>query len=425
METYCKNAEILCIGTEILMGNIVNTNAAYIAKELASLGVNLYYQSVVGDNPVRLKQSLELAFSRADTVITTGGLGPTYDDLTKETIAEYFGRKLVLHEPSYEKLCQYFARIGREMTDNNKKQAYMPEGCQVFDNPNGTAPGCCIQQDGKTLMMLPGPPREMKPMFDHWAVPILKQGNSKILVSKNLHFFGIGESMLENKLRDLMETSINPTIAPYAKTGEVMLRVTASVANEKDAETVMAPALARITAEAGQYLYGIDVGDLQTAAVLALKEKGLKVAAAESCTGGMVTERLTQVSGASQVLECGMCTYSNEMKAKLLGVKESTLQEFGAISQETAREMAEGIRQVSGADIGVSVTGNAGPSASEGKEVGLVYVGVSSDAFSEVLELHIRRTDDDAREYIRYLASSHAIHEILKAVKNFEKPLDK
>lgn len=420
-----KSAEILCIGTEILMGNIVNTNAAYIAKELATLGVNVYYQSVVGDNPVRLKKSLELAFSRADTVITTGGLGPTYDDLTKETIAEYFGRKLVLHKPSYEKLCQYFQTIGREMTDNNKKQAYMPEGCQVFENPNGTAPGCCIQQDGKTLMMLPGPPREMKPMFDHWVVPILKQGSSKILVSKNLHFFGIGESMLENKLRDLMETSTNPTIAPYAKTGEVMLRVTASVADEKDADAVMAPALERIMADAGQYLYGIDVGDLQTAAVSALKEKGLKVAAAESCTGGMVTERLTQVSGASQVLECGMCTYSNEMKAKLLGVKENTLQEFGAISKETAKEMAEGIRRVSGADIGVSVTGNAGPTASEGKDVGLVYVGVSSEAFSEVLELHIRRTDEDVREYIRYIASSNALYEILKAAKNFEKTLDK
>ena len=166
MQTHCKNAEILCIGTELLMGNIVNTNAAYIAKELASLGVNVYYQSVVGDNPERLKKSLELAFSRADTVITTGGLGPTYDDLTKETIAEYFGRKLVLHQPSYDKLCKYFAATGRKITDNNKKQAFMPEGCRVFDNPNGTAPGCCIQQDGRTLIMLPGPPREMKPMFD-------------------------------------------------------------------------------------------------------------------------------------------------------------------------------------------------------------------------------------------------------------------
>ncbi len=419
MQTYCKNAEILCIGTELLMGNIVNTNAVYIAKELATLGVNVYYQSVVGDNPDRLKKSLELAFSRADTVITTGGLGPTYDDLTKETIAEYFGRKLVLHQPSYDKLCKYFAVTGREMTDNNKKQAFMPEGCRIFDNPNGTAPGCCIQQDGRTLIMLPGPPREMKPMFDNWAVPILKEGNDHILVSKNLYFFGIGESSLENKLRDLMEKSQNPTIAPYAKTGEVMLRVTASVAKEEDAEGIMAPALERIMAEAGEFLYGVDVGDLQTAAVRTLKEKGLHAAAAESCTGGMVAERLTQVSGASEVFECGLCTYSNRMKEQLLGVKAKTLEQYGAVSRETAAEMAAGVRRVSGADIGVSVTGNAGPSPSEGKEVGLVYVGVDSDTFSEVSELHIRRTDDDAREYIRYLASSHALNEILKSAKKF------
>lgn len=295
----------------------------------------------------------------------------------------------------------------------------MPEGCRVFDNPNGTAPGCCIQQDGRTLIMLPGPPREMKPMFDNWAVPVLKEGNDHILVSKNLYFFGIGESSLENKLRDLMEKSRNPTIAPYAKTGEVMLRVTASVAKEEDAEGIMAPALERIMAEAGEFLYGVDVGDLQTAAVMAMKEKGLHAAAAESCTGGMVAERLTQVSGASEVFECGLCTYSNRMKEQLLGVKAKTLEQYGAVSRETAAEMAAGVRRVSGADIGVSVTGNAGPSPSEGKEVGLVYVGVNSDVFSEVLELHIRRTDDDAREYIRYLASSHALNEILKAAKKF------
>ncbi len=425
MEKNNRSAEILCIGTEILMGNIVNTNAAYIAKELASLGVNLYHQSVVGDNPVRLRESLEIAFSRADTVITTGGLGPTYDDLTKETIADYFGRKLVLHQPSYEKLCRYFAETGREMTDNNKKQAYMPEGCQVFDNPNGTAPGCCIEQDGKTLMMLPGPPREMKPMFDHWVVPLLRNGQHNILVSRNLHFFGIGESALESRLRNLMENSLNPTIAPYAKTGEVMLRLTASVAREEDANKVMEPAMEQIQKEAGQYLYGIDVGDLQTAAVRLLKQKGLKAATAESCTGGLVSERITQVSGASKVFECGICTYSNQMKASILGVKCETLQKYGAISKETAAEMAAGIRRVSGADIGVSVTGNAGPSASEGKDVGLVYVGVSSEPLSEVLELHIRRTDDDAREYIRYIASSNAIYEIIKAAKKFPKSIDK
>lgn len=419
MEQNMKSAEILCIGTEILMGNIVNTNAAYIAKELASLGVNLYHQSVVGDNPQRLHDSLVLAFSRADIVITTGGLGPTYDDLSKETIAAYFGRKLVLHEPSYQKLCDYFKRTGREMTENNKKQAFMPEGCTVFENPNGTAPGCCIEQDGKMLMMLPGPPREMKPMFDHWVVPILQKGNQKKLISKNLHFFGIGESMLENKLRTLMETSTNPTIAPYAKTGEVMLRVTASARDEEEAETLMAPALSEIKKEAGEFLYGVDVGDLQTAAVRLLKEKGLHVATAESCTGGLVSKRLTEVSGSSEVFECGICSYSNRIKQQMLGVQAETLEKFGAVSRETAAEMAERVRCISGADIGISVTGNAGPSASEGKEVGLVYVGVNSVLFSDVIELHIRRTDDDAREYIRWIASSNALNLLIQAAKKF------
>ncbi|MGI5893497.1 MAG: competence/damage-inducible protein A [Candidatus Merdivicinus sp.] len=417
MEHHTKSAEILCIGTEILMGNIVNTNAAYIAKELAVLGVNLYHQSVVGDNPQRLHDSLALAFSRADIVITTGGLGPTYDDLSKETIAAFFGQKLVLHEPSYQKLCEYFTRTGREMTENNKKQAFMPEHCIVFDNPNGTAPGCCIEQDGKMLMMLPGPPREMKPMFDHWVVPILRQNSDRKLVSKNLHFFGIGESALENKLRTLMEKSTNPTIAPYAKTGEVMLRVTAAVHDESEAEKLMAPVLQEINKEAGQFLYGIDVGDLQTAAVRLLREKGLHVATAESCTGGLVSKRLTEVSGSSEVFECGICSYSNRIKTQILHVQEETLQKFGAISKETAAEMAKGVRCLSGADIGISITGNAGPSASENKEIGLVYVGVDSDRYSDVLELHIRRTDEDAREYIRWIAASNALNLLIQTAK--------
>lgn len=419
------SAEILCIGTEILMGNIVNTNAAYIAKELAVLGVNLYHQSVVGDNPVRLRESLELAFSRADIVITTGGLGPTYDDLSKETIAAYFGRKLVLHQPSYDKLCAYFQRTGREMTENNKKQAFMPENCTVFDNPNGTAPGCCIQQDGKMLMMLPGPPREMKPMFDHWVVPILEKETGTRLFSKNLYFFGIGESSLESRLRELMEKSANPTIAPYAKTGEVMLRVTANAADEAEAERLMAPVLEEINRQAGEFLYGIDVDDLQTAAVRMLREKGLHAATAESCTGGLISKRITDVSGSSEVFECGICTYSNRMKESLLAVSQETLEQYGAVSARTASEMAAGIRRVSGAEIGVSATGNAGPNASEGKEVGLIYIAVDSDWHKEVLELRLRRTDEDAREYIRWVASSNALHLILKTAKKSQKGLDK
>lgn len=416
-----RSAEILCIGTEILMGDIINTNAAYIAKELAGLGINVYHQSVVGDNPQRLKESLALAFSRADIVITTGGLGPTYDDLSKETIAAYFNRKLVMDEESLHAIECHFLRLNRVMTDNNKKQAMMPEGCVIFANHNGTAPGCAIEgegeQQGKTAIMLPGPPREMKPMFEQGVKPFLLKDSDTRLVSHTMHFFGIGESMLESILHELMEESTNPTVAPYAKTGEVQLRVTARVKQGEDAEVLLQPVMEQIKEKVGEFLYGIDVGDLQTAAVWALKEKNLHVAVAESCTGGYVAKRITDVSGASDVFECGICSYSNRIKHQILGVKQETLDTFGAISEETAREMAEGVCRISGAEIGVSVTGNAGPQASEGKDVGLVYIGVDSDHFKKVFMLYVNRKDQDARETIRYLASSHALSLILKAVE--------
>ncbi len=419
-----RSAEILCIGTEILMGDIINTNAAYIAKELASLGINVYHQSVVGDNPKRLKESLELAFSRADIVITTGGLGPTYDDLSKETIAAYFHRELVMDEESLHRIECHFLRLNRVMTENNKKQAMMPQGCVIFPNENGTAPGCAIEgvgeQQGKTAIMLPGPPREMKPMFEQGVKPFLLKDSDTRLVSHTMHFFGIGESMLETILHDLMEESQNPTVAPYAKTGEVQLRVTARVKDGEDPQALLLPVMQTIREKVGEFLYGIDVGNLQTAAVQKLKEKHLRVALAESCTGGYVAKRITDVSGASEVFECGICTYSNRMKQELLGVKEETLNQYGAISEETAKEMAQGIRRVSGAQIGVAVTGNAGPNASEGKEVGLVYIAVDSDRFSKVFMLHVNRKDQDARETIRYLASSHALSLIMKAAEMAE-----
>ena len=245
-----RSAEILCIGTEILMGDIVNTNAAYIAKELAGLGINVYHQSVVGDNPQRLREALELAFSRADIVITTGGLGPTYDDLSKETIAAFFGRELVMDQESLHRIECHFLRQNRPMTENNKKQAMMPQGCIIFPNNNGTAPGCAIEgtgeQQGKTAIMLPGPPREMKPMFEESVKPFLLKDSDTRLVSHTMHFFGIGESMLESLLRDLMEHSLNPTVAPYAKTGEVQLRVTARVQNGEDAEALLQPVMEKI-----------------------------------------------------------------------------------------------------------------------------------------------------------------------------------
>ena len=416
-----RSAEILCIGTELLMGDIINTNAAYLAKELAGLGINLYHQSVVGDNPERLRQSLQLALKRADIVITTGGLGPTYDDLSKETIAACFGRTLVMDEDSLTRIQAHFLRLGREMTDNNKKQAMMPQGCVIFQNENGTAPGCAIEGsgelEGKTAIMLPGPPREMKPMFEQQVKPYLLKDSDTRLVSHTMHFFGIGESMLEDRLRSLMEKSLNPTVAPYAKTGEVQLRVTARVKNGEDPNALLEPVMEQIRQTVGEFLYGVDVGDLQTAVVRLLTEKGLKVAVAESCTGGYLAKRITDVSGSSKVFECGVCSYSNRIKHQLLGVSEQTLEEYGAISEQTAAQMASGVRKLSEADIGISVTGNAGPTADEGKEVGLVYIGVDSPKLTKVFTLHVNRKDQDARETIRYLASSHALSLILKAAE--------
>lgn len=416
-----KSAEILAIGTELLMGNTVNTNAAYIARGLAQNGVNVYHQEVVGDNPQRLKESLDQAFSRSDIVITTGGLGPTYDDLSKETIAAWFGRELVMDEESLQHIEEHFRKLNREMTDNNRKQAMMPEGCTIFPNPNGTAPGCAIEKDGKVAFMLPGPPREMKPMFDHYVIPYLMKDSDTVLESRMIYLFGIGESMLEHKLHDVMVASSNPTLAPYAKTGEVQLRVTARVARGEDPEAILQPMIDKVKEIAGEYIYGIDIGDLQTAAVTRLQEKGLHAATAESCTGGYVSKRLTEVSGASAVFDCAVCSYSNEIKEKVLGVSHETLERYGAVSEQTAKEMAAGIRRLSGAEIGVSTTGIAGPGGgSEEKPVGLVYVAVDSDRYSEVLKLNIPSRSEDAREYIRYIASSHALHLIWKAAGYFE-----
>lgn len=416
-----KCAEILCIGTELLMGDTVNTNAAHIGRRLAGAGINVYYQTVVGDNPERLRSALDIAFSRADIVIATGGLGPTYDDLSKETVAAWFGRKLVLHEASLRWIEQFFDRLGREMTENNKKQAMMPEGCTVFPNANGTAPGCAIEQDGKSAILLPGPPREMAPMFDCMVLPFLQKHTNHVLVSRCLHFFGIGESDLEQRLRRLMTESTNPTVAPYAKTGEVMIRVTARVREVAQAAAIIDPAIEQIRQAAGEYLYGMDIGNLETAVVELYTQKKLRLSSAESCTGGMVAQRITGVPGASAVFECGICSYSPRTKREMLGVREETVRKYGVVSEETAREMAAGARKVSGSDVAVAVTGNAGPEPSEGKPVGLVYVAVDSDWHSEVVQLSLSRRDDDAREYIRCYSSSQALDLALKAAWLCEK----
>lgn len=410
-------AEILCVGTELLLGDIVNTNAAYIARELAQKGINVYNQSVVGDNPKRLEESLTLAFERNDMVIMTGGLGPTYDDLTKEIVAAHFGKKLVLHQPSLDAIRVFFDKLGAEMTENNVKQAMMPEGCIVLPNHNGTAPGMIIEGEGKVAVLLPGPPREMTMMWQDSVNPYLESLSDEVIESHTIKLFGIGESAMEQMLHDYLLEHKNPTVAPYAKDGECMLRVTAKAHSKEEAEAMMAPMMAELTERLKEYVYGIDVPDIQTALVNTLKEKGMTVASTESFTGGLISKRITDVSGASGVFAFGACTYSNEAKEKVLGVKAETLESYGAVSRETAAEMAEGIRRVAGADIGISTTGVAGPEPSEGKPVGKVFIGVSYGDVTEVKELMLARGRVDDREMIRYIGSSHALIMAKKAAE--------
>lgn len=413
-------AEILCVGTELLLGDIVNTNAAYIARELANIGIGVYYQSVIGDNNGRLKEGLELAFSHADIVVMTGGLGPTYDDLTKETVADYFHKKMEMNEECLKSVEGFFKHVNRPMTENNKKQAMMPVGATVFPNENGTAPGLAISEGGKTAVLLPGPPSEMEPMFQKSVVPYLMGFSDKVLVSHNIRLFGIGESRLEDILYDLMKNSTNPTVAPYAKMGEVTLRVTAAADTKEKCEELIGPMISEIRDAVGEYIYGIDVPDLQTAAVNGLLEKKLKIATAESCTGGLVSQRITQVPGASEIFDCGVCSYANEIKHSVLGVDEETLGKYGAVSEQTAWEMARGVRKLAHADIGVSTTGIAGPGGgTPEKPVGLVYVGIDSDRLTTVLKLNIKYHKMNERTHIRHMAAQNVFKLILKALENY------
>lgn len=412
------NAEILCVGTELLLGDVVNTNAAYLSRELAACGIDCYYQSVVGDNPGRLAESLKLALSRADMVIMTGGLGPTYDDLTKETVAAYFGLEMELHQPSLDRMKSFFSGIGRHFTKNNEKQAYMPRGAAIFENDRGTAPGLAVEKDGKTVIMMPGVPGEMTAMFDNQVKPFLVGKSSHILRSRTIHIFGLGESAVEDVLHDSMLKHTNPTIAPYAKTGEVQLRITASAPDAAAADALIAPTLQEILALFPDNVYGVDAGDMQTALVDALTGAGRTIAVAESCTGGMVAARITEVPGASAVLLCGVCSYSNQSKVDFLGVNQATLDSCGAVSEETALEMARGVRLRSGADLGISTTGIAGPSGgTPEKPVGLVYVALSAADKEEALELRLSRGYADERQGIRNFACLHAMNLALRYVK--------
>ena len=419
--TPIRTAEILCVGTELLLGDIVNTNAAFLSKKLASLGIAVYHQTVVGDHPERLRVALEDAFEghgrpAADLVILSGGLGPTYDDLTKETVATYFGREMTMHEPSLTRIADFFARTGRIMTDNNKKQAMMPEGCVVFPNDYGTAPALAVGDGTRTAVMLPGPPAELIPIFNELVVPFLRHYTEGVLISRNIHIMGLGESAVEDILRDLMVSSENPTVAPYCKSGEVRLRVTARAESEAAASALCDNVVTEIRQHPGiqPFVYGVDCDNTETALVRLLAERRLTVATAESCTGGLIGGRITGVSGASQVFLGGCITYTNDMKIRLLGVNPLSIDAHTEVSAEVAAEMAAGVREKLGADVGLSATGYAGPTGgTDENPVGTVYVGVSTKDGTKAFHLYYPRK---SRDYIREAAASRVMLEAIKAI---------
>lgn len=407
--------ELISVGTEILLGDILNTDAQFLSIELAKLGISVIHQSTVGDNRERLLAQLKEAADRSDIIILSGGLGPTPDDLTKEVCCEFFGKKMFLHEPTVEKIKTYFSTKGMKMAQNNLKQAMLPKDCVIFPNDNGTAPGMAIEKDGVHILVLPGPPRELKPMFRNCAVPYLMQFSDRIIVSHNIRTFGIGESLMAERVNDLFDAE-NPTVAPYAKDGEALLRVTAMARTKEEAENLCKPVINEIKNRLDGFVYGVDYTCIEEAVIEKLKEKHIKVATAESCTGGLIAKRITDVPGASEVFDCGIISYANEIKHRVLGVSEDDLNKYGAVSEPVARQMARGALKVSGADIAVSVTGIAGPdSDSTNKPVGLVYIGLADRDNVWVRELRTSRKD---RSYNRYVSASNALNMIRLYIDN-------
>ena len=414
-------AEIIGVGTELLLGDIVNTNAQYLSQELAALGISVHYQTTVGDNKERLQRAMAQALQRSDIVITTGGLGPTSDDITKETICEGLGLPLVLHEPSLARIEQYFQRTGRKMPEINRKQAMLPRGCTIFANDQGTAPGCAISAGKQCIIMLPGPPNELIPMFESSVREYLAKFSDAALISRNIRIIGIGESQVEETLSDLV-TSTNPTVALYAKQGEVLVRVTARGQDPTQAAAISAVMVKTITDRLGSYVYGVDVDSLQEVVVRRLRELKLKIATAESCTGGLLSEKITDVPGASQVFEFGVSAYANRVKVEKLKVPPKLIQQKGAISEQVAIAMAVGAMRQGKAHIGVGITGNAGPTGDEGKPVGLVYVAICDRSQVWVKRLMIGRGTDN-RDFIRHIAVLQALNMVRLYLEQYPRPL--
>ena len=370
-------AEIITVGTEILLGDILNTNCRYLSRELAAMGIEMYYQITVGDNEERLLKTLKESLNRSDIVICTGGLGPTEDDITKEVCAKYFGYELELHKPSLDAMIERFKHMNRVPTKNNEKQAYFPKEAYILKNDNGTAPGCIMEKEGKMIVVLPGPPREMESMFENYVKPYLSKLTDDVIESEVLRIIGVGESKVENDILDIIDSQTNPTIATYAKGYECTLRITAKAKSVEEAKELIKPMSDEMKRRFGQSLYATGETSIEEVVSKMLVENNLKIAVAESCTGGMVSASLINYPGISSVFMEGCVTYSNEAKMKSLGVKKETLDVYGAVSDKCAKEMASGVAARYNTNIGIATTGIAGPGGgTDEKPVGLVYFGI-------------------------------------------------
>ena len=409
-------AEIISIGTELLLGQITNTDARDIAQRLARIGINVLYTTEVGDNPERLARCIEIAKERVDIIITTAGLGPTVDDLTKVLLARSFGLELVMDEKEKQGLYDYITNEGysEEMSRNNLQQAMLPEGCTVFHNYWGTAPGCAFQKDGKVVLMFPGPPKECIPMFDRYGIPYLKQFSDEEIFSHEIRVFGTSESAMDFMLRDLMKDLTNPSMAPYAKEADCFLRVTAKARSEEEAEAMMKPVIEKAVEILEDNVYGFDISCVEERVFQLMSQQKKTFATAESCTGGDIARRFTDMSGASEFYVGGAVTYTDDVKAKVLGIDPELIREHTAVSEPVARAMAENIRRITGADYAVSTTGLAGPDGDGIHEVGTVFCGLAMEGKTEVIELHLGA--NRTRDYIRRCAGNFCFDMLRRAM---------
>ena len=411
-------AEIITVGTEILLGDILNTNCRYLSRELAAMGIEMYYQITVGDNEERLLKTLEESLNRSDIVICTGGLGPTEDDITKEVCAKYFGYELELHKPSLDAMIERFKHMNRVPTKNNEKQAYFPKEAYILKNDNGTAPGCIMKKEGKMIVVLPGPPKEMESMFENYVKPYLSKLTDDVIESEVLRIIGVGESKVENDILDIIDSQTNPTIATYAKGYECTLRITAKAKSVEEAKELIKPMSDEMKRRFGQSLYATGETSIEEVVAKMLVENNLKIAVAESCTGGMVSASLINYPGISSVFMEGCVTYSNEAKMKSLGVKKETLDVYGAVSDNCAKEMASGVAARYNTNVGIATTGIAGPGGgTDEKPVGLVYFGIYING-KVITKKYVFNGD---RQGIRERATRTILNDLRLELLNMEK----